>query len=277
MPQRTEAPGKISAIVLSFNSARHIDRCLEHLNRALDELGGAHEIFVIENGSSDGSVELVRAWTQRRPDRMRPIFSPVNLGTTVSRNRGLALAEGDYVLVMDSDAFIDAVTLRALRERLQADAGIGMAVPRLLYGDGRFQLSTDEFPTLWRKLQRLLRLRQIERNHRPPAVAQDVEYAISACWLMPKAVVDRVGPLDERIFYSPEDVDYCARIGLAGYRIVYDPTVSAVHDAQELSRSRKLNGFFSRHLGGLMYFFGKYGCTWSAAGLRRRIRAARAG
>ena len=51
--------------------------------------------------------------------------------------------------------------------------------------------------------------------------------------------------------------------------------MSAVHDAQELSRSRKLNGFFSRHLGGLFYFFRKYGCHVSAGGLRRRIARAR--
>jgi GT2 family glycosyltransferase len=269
--------GKISAVVLCFNSARHIDRCLNELSAALDALGSGHEIFVVENGSTDGSVDLLKAWVARRPDLLRPIYSPVNLGTTVSRNRALAQASGDFVLVLDSDAFIGAATLQALRARLQAEPSVGMAVPRLHYGDGRFQLSTDVFPTLPHKLARLLFLRRMEQQHTVPTAPVDVDYAISACWMMPKHVVDTVGPLDEQIFYSPEDVDYCARIGLAGYRIVYDPTCSAIHDAQELSRSRKLNGFFSRHLSGLMYFFDKYRCKWSAAGLRGRIAAARVG
>jgi GT2 family glycosyltransferase len=276
MTDRSASDGQISAIVLCFNSVRHIDRCLTALNQALDELGGEHEIVVIENGSKDGSVEVVRGWVDRRPGRVKAIYSPENLGTTVSRNRGIALASGRYVLVLDSDAFITGPVLAALRARLQGDRRLGMVVPRLHYGDGRFQLSTDEFPTLLRKFERLVRLRALEQNHRPPTQPVEVEYAISACWMMPRHVVDEVGPLDEQIFYSPEDVDYCARIGLAGYAIVYDPTVSAVHDAQELSRSRKLNGFFSRHLGGLMYFFRKYGCHLSAGGLRRRIAHARA-
>ena len=205
--------GKISAIVLCFNSARHIDHCLTDLNQALDDLGGEHEIVVIENGSQDGSVAIVQGWEARRPGRVLAIYSPENLGTTVSRNRGLARATGEFVLVLDSDAFITGPVLAALRARLQAQPSLGMVVPRLHYGDGRFQLSTDEFPTLLRKFERLVRLRTLEQNHRPPTQPVEVEYAISACWMMPRRVVDEVGPLDEQIFYSPEDVDYCARIG----------------------------------------------------------------
>jgi GT2 family glycosyltransferase len=267
--------GKICAIVLCFNSVRHIDRCLTELNKALDDLGGEHEIIVIENGSQDGSVGIVQGWEARRPGRVLAIYSPENLGTTVSRNLGLKQAKGEFILVLDSDAFITGHVLAALRTRLQAYPRLGMVVPRLHYGDGRFQLSTDEFPTLLRKFERLVRLRALEQAHRPPEQPVEVEYAISACWMLPRHVVDIVGPLDEQIFYSPEDVDYCARIGLAGFDIVYDPTVIAVHDAQELSRSRKVNGFFSRHLSGLLYFFRKYGCYLSAAKLRQRIAAAK--
>ena len=85
----------------------------------------------------------------------------------------------------------------------------------------------------------------------------DVDYAISAFWLFRGDLIEKVGVLDENIFYSPEDVDYCIRIKKQGYRIVYDPSVHIVHDAQEISR-KKLNKFFFSHLKGLFYLFKKH-------------------
>jgi GT2 family glycosyltransferase len=267
--------GSVSAIVLSFNSARYLDRCLESLTQALDPLGANNEVWVVENGSSDASPELLRNWAARRPDLVRPIYSPVNLGTTASRNRALAQARGEYLLVLDSDAYIDADALRTLRDHLAASPAVGLVAPLLRYGDGRFQLSVDEFPTFWRKLVRLCALRKLEREHALPSQPVEVDYAISACWLLPMHVAREVGPLDERIFYSPEDVDYCVRIGLAGYSVVYNPSSVAVHDAQELSRSKKLNGFFSRHVGGLFYLYFKHHFFLSSRRLVRRISTAR--
>lgn len=274
-PEPRVAGGTISAVVLSFNSAAYLDRCLNSLSRALDALGDGHEIIVVENGSGDVSPGILKQWAARRPQLVKPIYSPVNLGTTVSRNRALAQVQGEFVLVLDSDAYVDADVLRSLRERLLQRPDVGLVVPQLRYGDGRFQLSVDEFPTLRRKLVRLFRLRELERTHATPQAPVEVDYAISACWLMPRHVVRSVGPLDERIFYSPEDVDYCARIGLAGYAVLYDPTCVAVHDAQELSRSKKLNGFFGRHVGGLFYLFLKHQFFLSSRRLRKRIAAAR--
>jgi GT2 family glycosyltransferase len=266
--------GSISAVVLSFNSARDLDRCLGALTEALDTLGAGHEIWVVENGSGDASPALLRQWVDRRPDLVRPIFSPVNLGTTASRNRALAQARGDYVLVLDSDAYVDAEALRGLRQYLAQTPTAGLVAPLLRYGDGRFQLSADEFPTFWRKVVRMFYLRKLEQAHAVPPQPTEVDYAISACWLLPMHVVRLVGPLDERIFYSPEDVDYCIRVGLGGYAVIYNPNFSAVHDAQELSRSKKLNGFFSRHLLGMFYLFFKHRYFLSARGLRSRIAKA---
>lgn len=269
---QTAAPRQISAVILSFNSERHIEQCVRSLMRAFGNLPGPNEIWVVENGSVDGSVHILRRLEREFAPTLQVIYNERNLGTTVSRNQALRRATGRYVLVMDSDAWVEATTLESLIRTLEQDARCGIVVPRLEYPDGRFQLSTDTFPTLLRKLHRLVALRNLEFSARPPAEPCTVDYAISALWLFRRSLLDEVGLLDENIFYSPEDVDFCLRTWKAGYKVVYDPRVTAVHDAQELSRRKKVNGFATRHAKGLVYLFWKHGYFLSLGRLYRTIK-----
>jgi GT2 family glycosyltransferase len=264
----------LSVVVLSFNSRKHLGPCLDSLLSTFRGLGKNCEALVVENGSHDGSKEILQNYEKTNPGVVIGIFSPENLGTTVSRNLALRRCKGDYVLILDSDASTDTSCVIKLVEQLVANPGIGLIVPKLSYADGRYQLSVDKFPTFTRKIQRLFSLRSMEKNSEPPNQLTYVDYAISAYWLMPKKTLSVVGLLDEKIFYSPEDVDFCVRVWLAGLCVAYYPQANAVHDAQELSRSKKLNSFVVRHASGLMYYFAKYGCFFSAHGLRKRITKA---
>ncbi|MGE0383617.1 MAG: glycosyltransferase family 2 protein [Gammaproteobacteria bacterium] len=266
----------LTAVILSYNSRRYLEHCLRSLQASIAAIGRPCEVRVVENGSRDGSADILRALAAEFPN-IEPIFCDRNTGTTVSRNMALRQARGRYILVLDSDAEAPAATITHLADLMQADPRIGLAVPRLIYPDGRFQISTDCFPTLARKLARFTSLKRMEAQagRDPGTAVREVEYAISAFWLLRREAVERTGLLDERIFYSPEDVDYCVRLWLDGWRIVYDPSVSAVHDAQEISRGKRLSKFTLRHAEGLAYYFAKYGTWLSAGALRRRIGAAR--
>lgn len=260
-----------SAVILSYNSARYIKHCLNTLAAAFSAFAEPCEIWVVDNGSSDGSVKLIEEAAALYAGVVRPIFLPVNTGTTVSRNQALRAAEGRYVLVLDSDATITSDALAKLRALLEREPDVGIAVPRLTYPDGRFQISTDQFPTVTRKLQRLMNLKSMEETAVAPDASCNVDYAISACWLLRRELLEVVGLLDENIFYSPEDVDYCVRVWLAGYRIVYEPAATVIHDAQELSRGKKIGKFKLKHAEGLGYYFRKHGYCFSLGGLYRRI------
>ncbi len=262
---------QVSAVILSFNSKRHIEHCVRSLAKAFGEMPGPSEIWVVENGSTDGSALLLPELEHEIGTMLRVIYNPRNLGTTVSRNQALRRATGRYILVMDSDAWAEAPTLLSLIRTLDADPRCGIAVPRLEYPDGRFQLSTDTFPTLFRKLHRLFGLRNLEASAKPPAEPCSVDYAISALWVFRRSLLDEVGLLDEAIFYSPEDVDFCLRVWKAGYTVKYDPRVKAVHDAQELSRGAKLNWFAVQHAKGLAYLFWKHKYFLGLWRLRREI------
>lgn len=266
----------VSAVVLSFNSRRYIEKCVRSLQQCSEATGLSIEILVIENGSVDGSVEILKSLEQEIGAALQVTYLPENTGTTRSRNLALRKARGQAILVLDSDAYMNPEALQALLAYQQAHPQAGLVAPRLIYPSGKFQLSVDVFPTVGRKFERLVALRKLEARE-PPAHAGAVDYAISACWLLSREAVERTGLLDERIFYSPEDVDYCIRIWLAGFEVHYLPEVSVVHDAQEISRPKGLgfNSFTLRHAKGLAYLFFKHRYGLSLRGLHRRIRRVR--
>jgi GT2 family glycosyltransferase len=268
-----ERGARVSAVVLSYNSARYIESCVRAIaaQQAPDE---PDELWVVENGSTDGSVEILRGLEPEFAGFLRVIYMDRNTGTTASRNRALQEARGRYVAIVDSDVTVPPGAFTRLIECLDRTPGCGLVAPKLVYPSGRYQLSTDQFPTLARKIRRFLGLKAMERSAEaagPPTEPCFVDYAISAFWLLPREVVEKVGPLDERIFYSPEDVDYCLRIWNAGRSILYDPTVTAVHDAQEISRGFRLRRATFSHAFGLLYLFLKHRYAFGLRRLYRRI------
>lgn len=264
----------ISAVILSFNSSSTLPKCLDNLIPALTSFDQESEIFVVENGSKDNSKELLSQYQSQHPELVKPIYFETNTGTTFSRNAALKQCSGQYVLVLDSDAYVNFEAINTLVSYLKANQNVGMAVPNLTYASGNFQLSCDKFPTLWKKFKRFLFLKSMENADDDLSKATtptQVDYAVSACWLLSEECVDKTGLFDENIFYSPEDVDYCIRVWQAGYAISYVPDASLIHDAQELSRGFKLNKFHFSHLKGLFYLFNKHKYFWGLNGLYKRM------
>jgi GT2 family glycosyltransferase len=250
-----------SVVILSFNSERYIGQCLDSLVGAFAALSASYEIFVIDNGSQDRSKVIVNEIKTKHQANIDLTAFDHNTGTTFSRNHGLRRCQGEKIIILDSDAYVNAEAIEHLSTRLDHSTDCGLICPKLTYPDGRFQISTDVFPTFVRKLKRFLFLKKMEASVTiEPDSAQRVDYAISAFWMLPRKVLAVVGMLDENIFYSPEDVDYCIRIWKSGLTIVYDPQVAVVHDAQEISRSKgfKINWFTLSHIKGLLYLFIKH-------------------
>lgn len=263
------ADPRVSFVVLCRNSAAYIERCIRSLDRQSPQ-EHADEIIVVDNGSSDRTVATITALAASRP-WLTLVALDRNYGTTRSRNIGVTHAVGRYIAFVDSDAELPPGTADRLIATAAATPRAGIVAPRLNYPDGRLQLSVDVFPTVTRKVQRRLALRKIEAAEQPRAGVHDVDYAIAACWLMPRAVVDRVGPLDEAIFYAPEDVDYCIRVWAAGFRVLYDGDAVAIHHAQEISRTLVPSRAALSHAAGLVYLFRKHRYAVARRALYRRI------
>lgn len=249
-----------SFVILSFNSEKYIQKCLTSINDAMGQLKLNAEVFVVDNGSVDQSRTILNAFKFNQQVSLNQILFDTNTGTTFSRNAALKKSTGQYVVILDSDAYVNATVLVELKNYLETHESCGLVVPKLTYPDGRYQLSVDQFPTLVHKIKRYLFLKKLEAQ-KPDNMAGDVDYAISAFWMLPQKILSEVGLLDEKIFYSPEDVDYCIRIWKAGYKITYLPEYSAIHDAQEISRPKGfklLNLFSLSHIKGLAYLYRKH-------------------
>ena len=234
------------------------------------------EIFLVDNGSYDNTVSILKTFQFDNPKHIFPILLDTNTGTTYSRNLALKRASGQYICVMDSDIEIIPGVVIHLIQTLQEHEKIGLVVPKLVYPNKHLQKSTDMFPTIQTKLLRYFFLKQIEKQeHRQEATVsqqqgtlREVDYAISALWMLKREVLTTAGFLDEHIFYAPEDVDYCLRIWKAGYSIVYNPNISCIHHTQEISRGFKINKALLSHIYGLTYYFWKHKYLFSKPNLR---------
>jgi GT2 family glycosyltransferase len=252
----------LSFVILTWNSVSYVEKCISTIEKSLSPLPLQYEILILDNGSTDGTADLLRRLAADSA-HVVPFFEATNTGTTRSRNRLFAAAKGRYICVMDSDVELHEGVIDTLIPFLERDASLGIVVPRIQYPSGAWQKSFDAFPTVTGKVNRFFRLREIEQSEGERMKSSDapfpVDYAISAFWLFKRNLLDRIGGLDERIFYAPEDADFCLRVWQAGYRVLFVPSVCVTHHTQEISRGFKLNRAKLEHIKGLGHYFRKHG------------------
>lgn len=257
---------KLSFLVLAWNSEKYLERCLGSIVRAVQAEDISFEIVVVDNGSTDGSARLYEDFSKTLGSQFILVKLQKNYGTTVSRNLGIGKATGDFLCILDSDTELTAGGWGRALAQLQENPGLGILAPRLIFPDGSTQPSVKRLPALWHKLLKIgkilfgLKLPNLDFYEGFPfSCAMYVDSAISACWLMRMEVVRKLGGLDEKIFYSPEDLEYCVRLRKAGLSLVYWPELNVIHHTQQITHRRPLSRISISHFMGLLYFYGKHG------------------
>jgi GT2 family glycosyltransferase len=236
----------VSVIVVSYNARHLLDDCL----RAVEQHAGdalAVETIVVDNDSTDGSADHVyENWPN-----VRVVETGRNGGMAAGNNEGMKVATGDYFLLLNSDAFLQAGALSAMVERFRnsdggaggrdggASGSIAMVVPQLRNADGTLQRSIRGFPTPWRLATEFWGLRKIAPRSRmfnsfygagqSHDTAHDIEWAMGACMLVSREVVDRIGMMDESFFMYSEEVDWQQRMHDACLRVVFEPAARVTH------------------------------------------------
>jgi GT2 family glycosyltransferase len=226
----------VSVIVVTWNARDHLDPCLDAVIAARDA-GVSLELLVVDNASSDDTVEHVRT---HYPD-VRVIETGRNGGMAAGNNAGMLESEGRSFLLLNSDAYLEPGALRTMLDRLDSEepGTIAAVAPRLLNRDGSPQRSVRGFPTPWRYATEFFYLRRIARRSRAlnafygGGVDLDqpgfVDWTTGACLLVPRDAVDAVGLMDEAYFMYGEEVDWLHRMRLVGRRVAWEPRAVAVH------------------------------------------------
>ena len=238
----TTAPA-ISILIVSFNTRDVLRECLESVKLSSRNL--SVETIVVDNCSHDGSAAMVREefpW-------VNVIESPENLGFGRANNLAFEAATGRYIVLLNSDAFLQANTLCLSLEKMEANDAVGLASGRLVGRDGELQPSARMFPSPMRQLlvisglaDRFPKSRffgQADRTWADPMQAAEVDWVPGAYSIVPASILHQHGFFDPRFFLYSEEVDLCLRIQNSGYKIMYWPEICVVHVGGESSRQVK--------------------------------------
>lgn len=212
----------VSIIIVSYNARVDLERCLESLRASPPS--ASHEIIVVDNQSSDGSVEAAAKWP-----RVRVIETGANLGFARATNVGIRASGGANLLLLNSDTVVPPGAIDRLLAELARDPDVAVVGPRLIDAAGRAELSYGRMIGPFNELRQKMRSRRPALVERLTRRRHSPDWVSGACLLVRRVDADSVGLLDERFFMYTEDVDFCAAIRRRGRRIVFTPDVEVVH------------------------------------------------
>jgi GT2 family glycosyltransferase len=259
-------PPRVAAVVVTYDALPWIERCL-------DSLGGV-ETLVVDHGSTDGTVALVR---ERYPGVR--VLEAENRGLGAGWNRGIRETEGAYVLLLNADAWLSEGALGRLLAFADTRPRAAVIGPRLLNPDGTLQRSVRGFPTVWRLATEYLFLRKLAPGTSTLNAfygggfdhdeVRTVEVVMGACMLVRREAIEDVGYCDEDYFLFSEETDWCYRFREAGWEVVFFPGAECTH-VRGASHSGRL---YRENLRGHLLFLSKHRGPKVAERARRLLLA----
>ncbi|MCX5883424.1 MAG: glycosyltransferase family 2 protein [Deltaproteobacteria bacterium] len=218
----------ISVIIVNWNTRDLLLNCIRSVYETLRDI--SFEIWVVDNGSTDGSQEAVKTTFPQ----IQLIENTENKGFAAANNQALKQMNGRYALLLNSDAALTDGAAQKLLSFMESTPTAGMACGQLLNPDGSRQNSIASFPTLLTLISNETLLRIVfpekfpskRRNYPDPI---PVESGIGACLIIRKAAMDAVGIFDEAFFFFFEETDWAYRMRLANWQIYFVPSARIIH------------------------------------------------
>ncbi len=224
---------KLSIIIVSWNVKKVLIDCLESIEE--NPASEPFEVIVVDNASSDGTVESVR---NKFPEVV-VIANSQNLGFAAANNQGIEKSQGEYILLLNPDTIIHSDSLDILIEFMDKNEDVGICGPQLLNQDGTIQSSVRCFPTFRGALYRhtVIRYLGLFKNEYKKWLMKnfdhktkmDVDQVMGAALMIRQSIIEDIGVMDEQFFMYYEEVDLCFRIKQAGWRVVFMPEVVITH------------------------------------------------
>lgn len=239
---------KLSVVILSYNTREITKKCLTVL---LDKLPSnrsfATEIIVVDNGSKDGSCEMIKLQITNyklRNRSLKLIENEKNLGYPKGNNQGLAAAKGEYILFLNSDVLIQQMDFENLISYLQQHKEIGVLTVKVILSNGEIDPASHRgFPTLWNSFCYFFKLESIFKRipflnklfggyhlvDKNLKIIHEIDSPTGAFYLTRRKILDQTTGFDEDYFMYGEDLDLSFKIKQLGFTIVYYPFYEVLH------------------------------------------------
>lgn len=226
----------LSIIILSYNTKDVLKDCLVSL-LAAKKTNDQWEIIVVDNASSDGSPEMI----QKEFPEVVLFLQKKNAGFSVGNNIGIKKSKGTYVLLLNSDTEISPGAIQETLRYFQHHADVGVITCKLIRPDGTMDPACHRgFPTPWAALTYFAGLERLfpasklfgryHQGYKDMRQPHEIDSPSGAFYLVRREVIDKVGLLDEHFFMYGEDLDWSYRIKSAGWKIIFYPFVSILHN-----------------------------------------------
>ena len=236
----------LSVVIVNYNVKHYLRQCLVSLFAAAE--GIETEVFVVDNNSNDGSVEMLRSLFPQ----VKVIANSDNVGFAAANNQALRQAVGDYVLLLNPDTILQHDTLTTCIDFIKARPRCGGVSVKMINGEGVYlKESKRGFPsprTSFYKISGLINLlphhptvAAYYMGHLPDNETSVVDVLPGAFIMLRRNVLQEVGLLDESYFMYGEDIDFSWRIHLAGYDNHYLPATRILHYKGESTRKGSMN------------------------------------
>lgn len=240
----------ISVVVVNYNTAHLLQQMLDALDAAKSHL--SLQIIIVDNASSDGSTAFVEA----SYPAIELIKNDKNVGFGRANNQALSRIRGQYVLLLNTDAFISSTSLTASIEFMKRNPDCGVLGAKLVGRDGSLQPSCRYLPTplnlflgrMGVSAQRswIRMIDDLAWDHNSP---RECDWVTGCYYLVRRSVIEQIGLFDPRYFLYFEEVDHCRRVKQAGWKVMYFPQAEVVHlggesakiSGQRLNRSQQVS------------------------------------
>jgi hypothetical protein len=261
----------ISVVIVGWNAKHYLELCLNSLAEAPPSR--STEVIVVDNASSDGSSEMIKA----KFPNVTVIRSEENLGFSRGNNLGIQQCQGRYIALVNPDVIVFPGCLDALANFLDQNPKVGNVGPRVLNPDMTLQSTCRRAPTLWNNACMATGLAARFKGSRWFAgehmfyFSHDrtlpVDVLVGCFSMIRRDTFDEVGLLDENLFMYGDDVDWCRRCRNAGWQVVFYPGAQAIHDKGKTTAAYPVR-FAVAQQKSVLYYWRKHHGFWGETGIR---------
>ncbi len=240
---------QLSVVIVNYNVKAYLEQCLRSVYEALKGVDG--DVFVVDNLSTDGSVEMVR---EKFP-RVKLIANKENVGFSRANNQAIKASNAKYVLLLNPDTVVGEEVFKTVVAFMDAHPKAGGLGVKMIDGRGKFLPESKRgLPTPTVAFFKIIGLSRIfpksrlfgryHLGHLPEDQRAPIEILSGACMFLRKETLDQVGLLDESFFMYGEDIDLSYRITLGGYENWYLPEAGIIHYKGESTKKSSVNYVF---------------------------------